>query len=628
MVTVTYFFTISEIKSKKKSAESQMRRIARNIATMQLLDKQDWDVYQNYISQLMAFNEDILYIAIYDDRNTLRAYTLNTDLIELKQSVLTRRMQANLVRQLDQGSIAEESREDLITERVDIQLGDRVLGSVHIGFSIIKINKDLQSGLRLNIGLAIFFLFLFNIIAVYISKRLTRPLEKLNNAMTAVNRGEFRQKVQVETHDEIADLANSFNNMIEGLRERQIIENLGKELSAVFQLEELAILIRNRLKDAVMAAEARLYIRSRGSDKIFYEFTVSDNEKNNYPILRVREKTNVYLIKNSKGFMISSAPLFIQKDLNYEGNGKNGLIISMLVKEKLLGFLFLIISADQEYFSEKQMSLATTLTNQAAIALENALLYEEIREQERYKRELEIARDVQGKLLPASMPDIPGFQIVGFCQSAQEVGGDYFDFFQIDDDHLGIVIADVCGKGISASFYMAQIKGMMLQLTSNLIRPKDLLVELNKKLYLTLDKNTFITMLYALLNIPTKSLTIARAGHNSLLKLDKQGYHQLLTPSGIGLGLENGSIFKRKLKEESFDIQINDTIIFYTDGIIEALDQKNQLFGEERLLNVAKKYISSDAIKVEKHILKSIKEFMGTRPQHDDIAMIVLQRKE
>jgi hypothetical protein len=168
MASVTYFFIIREINAKRSAVESQMQRIAQNIATLQLLDRQEWNVYQNYISQLMEFNKDIVYIAIYDDRNALRAHTLNTDLIETNQPILTRSAQAAIIRKLDSGAISEESRADFRTERVNIQVGERVLGSVHVGFSIIGINQDLQAGIKLNIGLGIFFILLFSFISVFI----------------------------------------------------------------------------------------------------------------------------------------------------------------------------------------------------------------------------------------------------------------------------------------------------------------------------------------------------------------------------------------------------------------------------------------------------------------------------
>jgi serine phosphatase RsbU (regulator of sigma subunit)/HAMP domain-containing protein len=625
MFVVTYFFTINEIKAQKTAVQNQMSRIAKNIATMQLLDRQEWDVYQNYISQLMQYNEDIVYIAIFDDRNMLRAHTVNLGLIELEQPIRSRLEQANLVRQLDNGAIAAESQGDLITHPVNIQLGDRILGSVHVGFSIIEINQDLNDGIRLNIALSILFLIIFNGLAIYISRRLTYPLEKLSKAMEAVNQGNLNQSVQAQSNDEIAELSRAFNEMVEGLRERRIIDKLGNELSAAFQINNLGALVRERMKSAVEAAAARLYIRDHENKQIFNEITLEHEQRKNYPSMHISNKISKYLYENSKGFMIQSAPAFVRKALQYKHNDEGGLVVAMQVKDQLLGLLFLELPANQDTFLEKQRHFALTLANQAAIALENSLLYEELREQERFKRELEIARDVQSKLLPSIMPQIKGYQIEAFCQPAREVGGDYFDFFHLDRNHLGIAIADVCGKGTSASFYMAQIKGMMLQLTSHMSPPKELLTELNQKLYQTLEKNAFITMLYGILNIPEKKLTFARAGHNGILKLDLNGAHKFLVPDGIGLGLEKGDIFKKYLVEDSVYINPKETVLFYTDGIVETMNAKQETLGEERFLRLVKAKANENVLQIKQEILEALKKFMGDFPQHDDIAMIILR---
>ncbi|NIW79949.1 MAG: HAMP domain-containing protein, partial [Calditrichae bacterium] len=413
MGTVTYFFTIRELASKKAGVKSQIQRIAQNIATLQLLERQEWDVYQNYIDQLMPINKDIVYIAVYDDRNTLRAHTLNQELIVLESSVLTRRRRAKIIRQLERGAIAEESHGDLRTERVNIQAGDRVLGSVHVGFSLIDINEELQNGIRLNIGLALFFIVLFSGVSVLISRRLTKPLERLSKAMEAVNEGNLSQKVEPQTHDEIAQLTATFNEMIDGLQERLIIENLGYELSAIFRLERLVPLVRQRLKNAIGASNARLYIRDRRTKHLFHESTVSDEEKPLYPALHLSEEIKAYLWQHNKGFMIFSAPKSVIAALRHQHSQEDGLVIPMTVKDELFGLLFFALPPNQKQYSKKQMNFAATLARQAALALENALLYEDLREQERLKRELEIAREVQQKLLPRTMPEVDGFKFDG-----------------------------------------------------------------------------------------------------------------------------------------------------------------------------------------------------------------------
>jgi serine phosphatase RsbU (regulator of sigma subunit)/HAMP domain-containing protein len=627
MITVIYFFTISELQGKRQAIESQSRRIAENIATLQLqlLDRQDWNVYQNYITQLLAFNKDIVYIAIYDDRKTLRAHALNLELIEMASVSPSRRIQAEIVKQLDSGAIAEESREDLHGQRVDIQVGNRILGNVSVGFSLVQINQDLSQQVKLNIALGIFFLIVLSGASIFVSGRLTRPLEKLSGAMSAVAAGDLTQNIEIYTGDEIGHLSRNFNEMVEGLRERKIFESLGNELSGTFRLTDLANIVRERISAAIGACDARLYIKNRELPDKFDEITAPQQQKDHLPIINIDENTKAYLLGNTNGFMINSAPEFVLESLKYHRSHKDSLILPMTIKEELFGILLFTLTENQNSFSAKQQHFAFILSNQAAIALENAMLYEGVKEQERIKRELEIAREVQQKLLPRQMPKIKGFEIDGICQSAQEVGGDYFDFFQLDENNLGIVVADVSGKGTSASFYMAEVKGMMMQLCFQNISPRQVLIEINRRLYNDLDRRMFVTLIYGILNTSKATFTFCRAGHNAALHLGNESSKQFLTPSGIGLGLDPGELFNDKLEEMCICLRKDDLLLLYTDGVTEAMNQRQEEYGEKRLFTCLKSIKAKNVIEQKKELLDSIHNFINDQPQHDDITMVFIK---
>ncbi|NIR48798.1 SpoIIE family protein phosphatase [candidate division KSB1 bacterium] len=625
MADVTYFFTIRQLRDKRSAFELQMKRIAENIATMNLLDRENWSDYQDYISRLMDFNDDIVYIAIYDERNWLRAHTLNTDLVETDRSgPLSRRVQADMVRQLDSGSIAEESREDLRVQKVNIQSGDRVLGSVHVGFSLIEINNELRSRVMRNIGMAILLILLYSVISVFLSRRLTRPLERLSQAMASISKGHLDQKVEVENRDEIGQLANTFNHMVEGLRERDIIEKLGRDLSQSFRLERMANLVQNRLSEAIGAERARLFLRQQKQEGAFYEIVTGNGVDTRNKRLELDGQSRGYLENQTDGFFLQSAPQPVRNRLKDLRIDSHELIIPMLIKKQLFGVLVFCMKQDTRKLDESQRHFASILASQAAMALENALLYDELREQERVKRELEIAREVQHKLLPRAMPHLPGFEFDGVCQSALEVGGDYFDFFHIQPGKLGIVIADVSGKGTSASFYMAEIKGMMSTLVTVYESPKKLLEELNKRLCMSLDRKMFATMIYGVLDVTSRSFAFVRAGHNSLLHISESGDCALLTPSGIGLGLDDSDIFAETLDESVISINKGDNLLFFTDGITESMNHNREEFGEDRLLNIIRSNGASNALSLREKIFGEIETFVNGAKQHDDLTMVVV----
>jgi serine phosphatase RsbU (regulator of sigma subunit)/HAMP domain-containing protein len=626
MIVVTYLFTIREIKDRRQSVESQMKRIAENIATMQLLDRQDWAIYQNYISQLMNFNKDIIYIAIYDDRNSLRAYTLNEEVLDLESPIRANWQRAEIVKQLDQGAIEEESESDIARQQVNIQVGDRILGSVHVGFSLIQINLDLQKRIQLNVILSIVFFLLFTLVSIMVSRRLTGPLEHLNTAMTAVSKGDFQQQVVIETKDEIGDLAKKFNEMVNGLREREIIDKLGNELSRKFIKTDLAALVRERIKNAIGASTAKLYIRKRNHTGEFEEITLPAEGKKGNPDIELDQDIQKFLMEHSNGFFLHEISPQIQSVLKLKSTNEAGLVVPMVVKDQLFGMLFFVQSDRKKEFNLPQQHFAATLASQAGIALENTLLYEDLQEKERFKRELEIAREVQKRLLPEKMPDINGFQIDAFCLPASEVGGDYYDFFQLDEHHLAIAIADVSGKGTSASFYMAEIKGMMMQLSYQNLKPNELLSQINKHLFLNVDRRIFVTMIYGILDIPNNKFVFSRAGHNSILHFKTNGNFEVITPPGIGLGLEKGSLFDQKIVEVPVELNQNEIIILYTDGVTEAMNPNNEEFGEQRLIESIQSTRNKPVAEIGKTVISDITEYISGQAQHDDITMVILKR--
>ena len=304
----------------------------------------------------------------------------------------------------------------------------------------------------------------------------------------------------------------------------------------------------------------------------------------------------------------------------------NALVCPLIIKNKVLGILILTESTRNKPYSETEINFLNTLIAQGSVAIENALLYEELTEQERLKHELEIAKSVQLSLLPQQNPKIPGLDIDGICIPAMEVGGDYYDYFVLDDHTLGIVVADVTGKGTSAAFYMAMVKGIMLSLVSIYASPGQLLKELNQRLYGIMDRKAFITMIYARVDTQNKIMTFARAGHNALImRNSKNSRIECLTPEGIGLGLAYDSLFNQHIAEQSINFQPGDTFLFYTDGISEAMNERLEEFGEQRLIETMVQIKDGTASHIREGIIQAVDQFVRHAPQHDDITLVTLK---
>src|SRR5215831_16354700 len=206
-------------------------------------------------------------------------------------------------------------------------------------------------------------------------------------------------------------------------------------------------------------------------------------------------------------------------------------------------------------------------------------LLREAAEKKRLEEELRIAREIQMSLLPQGPLAMPGLSVSALCVPAREVGGDYYDFLPLDEHRLGVLIADVSGKGTSAALYMAELKGLMLSLSTIHPSPRALLLAANRIIAQHLDARSFITMTYAVIDLRARTMTYARAGHTPLMYLPADEHevpHEVRTtaPEGLvlGLKLDRGETFERLLREETVTIKEGDLYVFFTDGITEAMN--------------------------------------------------------
>jgi serine phosphatase RsbU (regulator of sigma subunit) len=249
-----------------------------------------------------------------------------------------------------------------------------------------------------------------------------------------------------------------------------------------------------------------------------------------------------------------------------------------------------------------------------------------ISERERMQKELEIARNVQVGLLPKDNPEIKGFDISGTCLPAKEVGGDYFDFVTLGPNKLGIAIGDVSGKGVPAAIYMTLTKGILQSHADDTVSPRLVLNKVNRLLYRNIEKNSFVSMFYAVLDISEKNLTFARAGHNPGIIINQNdGSNQELNTDGIALGLEEGTVFNQMLKEHTIDLTSGDTLVFYTDGFTEAMNSVQEEFGEERFIDLISSNRNLSAQKLIEILVNSVKDFSGEAPQHDDMTVVIIK---
>lgn len=255
------------------------------------------------------------------------------------------------------------------------------------------------------------------------------------------------------------------------------------------------------------------------------------------------------------------------------------------------------------------------------------------REKQRLDDELRIAHEIQTSLLPERPPVIPGLTIADLCVPAREVGGDYYDFFVLGPRQLGILVADVSGKGTSAALYMAELKGLMLALAHAERSPKQLLTRVNALLADHLDNRSFITATYAVVDLDARTLTHARAGHTPLMVASARtpDTSEVVTPSGMVLGLRlpgAADRFEQVLEEHTLPLHPGDAIALYTDGITEAMNEQEDLFGDAALGRVLAAHRGLDAIGIRERVLRDVQAWVGTAEPHDDMTMVIIKVEE
>jgi phosphoserine phosphatase RsbU/P len=303
------------------------------------------------------------------------------------------------------------------------------------------------------------------------------------------------------------------------------------------------------------------------------------------------------------------------------------MVTSLLYGKQNMGVLALANGAGSAPFSQSDFVVFKSIAEQSAFALYNAIIYSEANEKKRLDHDLEIARDIQRILLPAEAPAVNGFEISGINVPARQVSGDYFDYIKVDEERLGIAIADVSGKGVPASLIMAICRSVLRSQAAQNPSPSDVLQKVNRQLYPDIKEDMFISMAYLILDHARNGVTLSRAGHDAplLYKCDSQTVTPL-KPPGMVVGIDSGSVFDRMTKDVAVPLERNDCLVLYTDGVTEALDSEGSEFGIDRTIQSVRASADHGAQAIITRVIDDLRNFVGSQPQNDDITLIAIRK--
>ena len=306
-------------------------------------------------------------------------------------------------------------------------------------------------------------------------------------------------------------------------------------------------------------------------------------------------------------------------------------VVPLVSQGELIGLLNLGPRLSQQEYSADDRKLLNDLATQTAPAVQVAQLVRQqqlqAQERERIEQELKVARLIQQTLLPKNVPDLPGYGLAAYYQPAREVGGDFYDFLELEDGQFGIVVGDVTDKGVPAALVMATTRTLLRAWAQRLDSPGEVLKRVNDVVVQDIPPNMFITCLYAILDPQTGLLRYANAGHDLPYRRrtsNSSGGAEELRATGMPLGLLPGMAYE----EKEIVLERGDSVLFYSDGLVEAHDPEREMFGFPRLQGLVGAH-RSDGPAMVNFLLSELARFTGDEwEQEDDITLVTLERSE
>lgn len=293
-----------------------------------------------------------------------------------------------------------------------------------------------------------------------------------------------------------------------------------------------------------------------------------------------------------------------------------------------LGVLAVARRHEDGGFSPNDFAVFRSVAEQSAFAIGNARVHRDANEKKAIEGELRNAREVQRVLLPQEDPKVCGFRVNGTNLPAKIISGDYYDYIILNDGKLGVVIADVSGKGVSAGLLMAMCRSLLRAVSLTNASPSAVLAAVNGYLFPDIREDMFISMIYGVLDPDTGTLTYARAGHEPAMVFRKStGTVEISKPRGLAVGIDGGAVFERVTKDEVLQLEPGDCVLLFTDGVKEALNAHDEEFGMERLADVFRyaAMIGAEAIVVR--VQEAVSNFTGDGPQLDDVTIVAIEKR-
>jgi len=416
----------------------------------------------------------------------------------------------------------------------------------------------------------------------------------------------------------------------EALNAEQVLAELSEQVRSIVETRPLLEVVARRIAESLHVERIALLLNEGGWCRPAFALGYGGVPAVSFPgntstvqNLNHGEPLRVYL--DDPDSWVYREPGFDPSELARLRALDSRLLLPLSLKDRLLGFISLSPKRSEEPYSANDVRLLQSVATQAGLALENSRLSEqvarEVAQRERISREIEIAREVQERLFPQSLPEIEGLDYAGACRPAQEVGGDYFDFLKLAGGEFGFAIGDVSGKGISAALLMASLQASIRSQTlSGNHDLAGLMTNVNRLIYDSSASNRYATLFYAQYDPASRMLRYVNAGHNPPFVLRAN----TVIPLDTG-GPVVGLLQQPRYEQGSLVLEPADLVVCYTDGISESLNAAEQEWGEQRLIETTRSWRAASAGQILDHIMDAATKFAAGAPQHDDMTLVIVR---
>lgn len=409
------------------------------------------------------------------------------------------------------------------------------------------------------------------------------------------------------------------------IKELSILYEISKLLTSSMELDE----VLNKIVEitaktiGVKACGVRLLDQETGEMVLKAVYGLSEEYINKGKIYAWKGVYRDVILKGQVVFVydVATDPRFEYTEEAIEEGIKSMLSIGLLVNGKPIGALSVYTDKNQ-YFSKWQIQTFKGIANEAAAVIERAMLYAEHMKATQIEQELSIAAAMQARLMPQELPKIPNFEISAKNIPSRAVGGDFYDFVPIGDNHYAIAVADVSGKGIPGAILMASARASWRAYLEDPHSVSMTMSKMNHVLYRDTEPDQFVTMFYGMLDVDDKTLTYTNAGHNPAILL-RNDETLILSEGGLILGAFPNSTYEERV----IQLRPGDVLLLYTDGVIEA-ERQEEYFGLERLIEVLKSSLSQPADEIINQILNAVEQFKEQDYYNDDTTLVCIKYLE